>query len=314
MTEVNEESGPLNSRSLTRTIAFRLAMNGEIPTAEKVRRLIVEETQSSLKPSALTIQSEMKKWYDDTFWPTFRALASMPDAEHASKDLQLIFGEALQRILVHVFGHSEKRWRAEREELQQLLSEAQRSADSFRSAAERHETLAAENDGLYRDELAAHAATKARVEGLQVQIQNLTARLEEAHQIQAEHERELNRTRETERARADTEIEAARQERHRVLREIDSANQIVKRLEVVNNELAGETKQIREKLSKTEAELAAAIAEANALRGLHAVEISRMTEALNRAAHGADSEKSHVSFRERVTRSGRHNVRKTKLR
>lgn len=121
------DTAPINSntRALARSIANDMMSRGEIPSAERVRAEITRVTNGVSRPSTGTVQSEMKAWFEEDFWPTWRWLEGPTEVEidpkvqtafHAS--LREIFAATFQRMALGISEASDARYAEQRAALE----------------------------------------------------------------------------------------------------------------------------------------------------------------------------------------------------
>lgn len=276
-----------NSRVLARRLAAEMVENNEIPNAEVIRKKIGEVTNGQMKPSALTIQDEIKKWYAEDFWPTYNAMVRLPKESGFPAEVGRIFKESFQSIVVQLQAAARAEFQGERAEFQHQIDEADKVVREMQEKVLEHELRAAEAQESYQVEAHAHAETKLQLEASDAVVRELNAKLHAAHELQAEHEAQLNEVRRTERERADRQIEASALEARRHLLEVDLARQRAKSLESSLQGQVGENRRLVLDHAKAESEANALRLELANLRTTHAEEVQRMTTALRAAQAGA---------------------------
>lgn len=284
---IADEATPQNSRAMARKIATEMVQNHEVPNSENVRRRIVESTGGKTKPSALTIQTEIKAWYAEEFWPTYHAMGSLPADSDVPAEVRSIFQASFQTMLVQLFAAAKAGFQSEREEYQRQINEADQVVRDLQRSVSEHELRAAEALERLAAEAHDHAIAKERIEALASEVRDLNTKLHAAHEQQATHEAELKEVRQSERARADTQIEEAFREGRRLTQEVDNLRQNVRSKDVSIDALQGENRRLVLEHAKSTAETSALQTELATARAAHAKEIERMTAALRAAQAGA---------------------------
>lgn len=264
---------------MVRKHAAEMAQRGEYPTAESVRR---ELAKLGMTPSNTTITDEIKKWYADTFWPTYHALAALPQGSEVPGEIQRLFNEAFRMIAVQLLDTARRDWNDERAMYQEQLRETEAFAEQQKQTIVALESEGADVSGRLRDLQAKHDVALEANTTLRNENTQMSADLNRALQQQASHERELNEAVAAERRRADATAQAASTEQKRLLVEIDGLRQTVKRHEAAAAEAAADAQRSRDRAAKTESELAAARAEVATMRDAHGREIARLTETIER--------------------------------
>lgn len=301
---IADEATPPNSRVLARKVAAEMVQNHELPNSEAVRKRIVALTGGRLNPSALTMQQEIKAWYAEEFWPTYHAMGSLPEDSGVPAEVRSLFQASFQTMVVQLFAAAKAGFQSEREDFQRQIDEADQLVQDLQRVASEHELRAAEAQERYQAEAHEHARTKERLEALASEVRDLNTKLHAAHEQQATHEAELKEVRQSERARADTQIEEAFREGRRHLLEIDALRQRVKSMELSLDGQKGENRRLVMEHAKSAAETAALQTELANTRAAHAKEVERMTAALRAAQAGA-------AQGERMKPTVRATVRKT---
>jgi len=284
---IAEEATPQNSRALARKIATEMVQNHEVPNSENVRRRIAEVTGGRIKPSALTIQTEIKAWYAEEFWPTYHAMGSLPADSAIPAEVRSLFQASFQTMVVQLFAAAKAGFQSEREDFQRQIDEADKVVRDLQRTVSEHELRAAEAQERYQAEAHEHALAKERLEALAGEVRDLNTKLHAAHEQQAAHEAELKEVRQSERARADTQIEEAFKEGRRLLQEVDNLRQNVRSKDVSIDALQGENRRLVLEHAKSAAETNALQTELASVRAAHAKEVERMTAALRAAQAGA---------------------------
>lgn len=286
-TRINfDDATPANSRVLARQIAAQMAMNKEIPTAEAVRKRIVEQTGGEINPSASTIQSEMKAWFADEFWPTYHAMGAVPADSSIPADVRTLFQSSFQTMVVQLFAAARAGFDGERQEFQRQVAEADRVVQDLQlkvSALEQRATAAEER---YQAEARAHADTRLQLDASNAQVHDLNAKLHAALEQQAAHEQRLNEVRTSERERADTQIAAARADAQHHLQEIDNLRQRVKMQDLSLASQTSENRRLGLEHAKIAAEAAALAQELKNTQAANAREVERLAAALRAAQAG----------------------------
>ena len=284
---IADEATPQNSRALARKIAAEMVQNHELPNSEAVRKRIVAATGGRLNPSALTMQTEIKAWYAEEFWPTYHAMGSLPEDSSVPAEVRSIFQASFQTMVVQLFAAAKAGFQSEREDFQRQIDEADQVVRELQRSVGDHELRAAEAQERYQAEAHEHALAKERIEALAGEVRDLNAKLHAAHEQQATHEAELKEVRQTERTRADTQIEEAFREGRRHLLEIDALRQRIKSMELSLDGQKGENRRLVLEHAKSAAETGALQTELANTRAAHAKEVERMTAALRAAQAGA---------------------------
>jgi len=284
---IADEATPQNSRALARKIAAEMVQNHELPNSEAVRKRIVAVTGGRLNPSALTMQTEIKAWYAEEFWPTYHAMGSLPEDSSVPAEVRSIFQASFQTMVVQLFAAAKAGFESERQEYQRQLAEADQVLRDLQRSASQYEVCAGEAQELYVAESQGHAIAKKRIEVLADEVRDLHAKLHTAHEQQANHETELKEVRQAEQTRADTQIEEAFKEGRRHLFEIDALRQRVKSLELSVAGHQRENKHLVHEHATATAETRALQTELANARAAHAEEVERMTAALRAAQAGA---------------------------
>lgn len=284
---ISDDTTPPNSRALARMVAAEMVQNREIPNSEAVRKRIVALTGGRLNPSALTMQQEMKAWYAEEFWPTYHAMGSLPEDSGVPAEVRNIFQASFQTMVVQLFAAAKAGFQTERDDFQRQIDEADKVVQDLQRVAGEHELRAAEAQERYQVEAHEHAGAKERVEALASEVRGLNAKLHAAHEQQATHEAELKEVRQSERTRADTQIEEAFREGRRHLLELDALRQRVKSMELSLAGQQGENRRLVLEHAKSAAETSALQTELTNTRAAHAKEVERMTAALRAAQAGA---------------------------
>lgn len=273
-----------DTRSLVRQVASEMATNREMPNAEKVRKEIQLRTGGALNPSTLTVQDEMKKWMADTFWPNYHRFAALPEQTNVPAAMQALFAEGFQKLVVGAIDLARTAWDTERDALTAEKASVQGELRTLREDSERLRLQldsANEENNTLRQQL--QQANRQQAE-LREQLDRINAALQAATEAQAAHERELNEVRETERRQAQANVDAAREDTRRALREVDEMRQAAKvqekNLTRVNEELA----TLRDRAVKAEARADTLAqthaAEKQALVATHAAETERLRQQL----------------------------------
>lgn len=298
-TRINlDDATPANSRVLARQIAAQMAMNKEIPTAEAVRKRIVEQTGGEINPSASTIQSEMKAWFADEFWPTYHAMGAVPADSSIPADVRALFQSSFQTMVVQLFAAARASFDGERQEFQRQVAEADRVVQDMQIKVSELERRATTAEERYQAEERAHADTRLQLDASNTQVHELNAKLHAAHEQQAAHEQRLNEVRTSERERADTQIAAARDDAQRRLQEIDNLRQRVKALDLSLASQTNENRRLGLEHAKMAAEAAALAKELENTQASNTREIERLLAALRAAQAGsAQSERVKPALR-----------------
>ena len=286
-TRINlDDATPANSRVLARQIAAQMAMNKEIPTAEAVRKRIIEQTGGEMNPSASTIQSEMKAWFADEFWPTYHAMGAVPADSSIPADVRALFQSSFQTMVVQLFAAARASFDGERDEFQRQVAEADRVVQDLQLKVSELEQRAAAGEERYQAEARAHADARLQLDASNTQVHDLNAKLHAALEQQAAHEQRLNEVRTSERERADTQIAAARADAQRHLQEIDNLRQRVKMQDLSLASQTSENRRLGLEHAKIAAEAAALAQELKNTQAAHAREVERMAAALQAAQAG----------------------------
>lgn len=289
---------PGNSRALARQIAAEMVQNHELPTAEAVRKRIVERTRGELNPSALTIQTEIKAWYSEDFWPTFHAMGRVPKDSEVPAQVRALFQSSFQTMAVQLFAAARTSFDGEREEWQRQVAEADRVVQDLQRRLGEQETHTAAAQELFAIEQHNHADTKQKLEAAETHVRELAVKLQAAHEQQAKHEQQLNEVRTSERERADAQIEAARADAQRHLQEIDNLRQRVKAQDLSLASHAAENRRLGLEHAKIAGEAAALAQELKNTQAASAREVERMAAALQAAQAGtAQGERMKPAFR-----------------
>lgn len=278
-----DEAAPSNSRVLARRIAAEMVLANELPNAEIIRKRIVVETNGSLNPSALTIQSEVKAWYAEEFWPTFHAMGTVPKDSEIPAEVRTLFQASFQSMVVQLFASARASFDGERQEYQRQVGEADRVVRDLHQTLRDNELRAAGAEDRYQAEARAHAETQLQLAASGALTRDLNAKLQAALEQQAKHEHQLNETRTAERHRADAQIEVARADAQRHIQEIDNLRQRVKAQDLALVSQASETRRLALENAKASAEATASRAELAHLRAVHTEEVGRMAGALRAA-------------------------------
>lgn len=284
---IADDATPQKSRALARTIAAEMVRDKELPNAEIIRKRIAERTRGKLNPSALTIASEVKAWYAEEFWPTYHAMGSLPEDSGVPAEVRHIFQSSFQTMVVQLMAVAKAGFQSERDDFQRQIDEADQVVRDLQRAISEHELRAAEAQERYQAEAHEHAGAKERLEALAGEVRDLNTKLHAAHEQQATHEAELKEVRQSERARADTQIEEAFREGRRLIQEVDHLRQNVRSKDSTIDALTGENRRLVLDHAKATAEAAARSDELAAIRTAHAKEVERMTAALRAAQAGA---------------------------
>jgi len=283
---ISNQATPQNSRAMAREIALEMVLNNELPNPDAVRKRIVEKTRGDLNPSALTMQSEIRAWYAEEFWPTYHAMGSLPADSGVPAEVRNIFQSSFQTMLVQLMAVAKAGFQSEREEFQKQIDEADKVVQDLQRSVSEHELRAAEAQERFLAEARSHAESKERLAALDDEVRELNVKLHAAHEQQAGHEAELKQVRQSERARADTQIEAAILESRRLMQEVDNLRQAVKAKDASVDALQGENRRLVQVHATVTAESAALKTELANARAEHAKEIERMTGALRAAQAG----------------------------
>jgi len=287
MTEPNRtdliDLTPGNSRDLARKIAIEMVQNNEIPTAEAVRKRIIERTAGGINPSASTIQSEMKAWYSEEFWPAYHAMGTVPKDSGVPAQVRSLFQSSFQTMAVQLFGAARASFDADREEYQRQIAEADHVVQDLQRKLGEQEVHAAASQELFEIEQHKHAETKQQLETANAQVRELSVKLQAAHEQQAKHEQQLNDVRTAERQRADTQVAAAREDAQRLMQEIDNLRQRVKAQDLSLAGQASENRRLSLEHAKVTAEAAALAQELKNTQAANAREVERLAAALQAA-------------------------------
>lgn len=290
MTEPNRyeltDTTPGNSRALARQIAAEMVQNREIPTAEAVRKRIIERTHGELSPSALTIQTEIKAWYGEEFWPTFHAMGTVPKDSEVPAQVRALFQSSFQTMAVQLFAAARASFDGEREEWQRQVAEADRVVQDLQRKLGEQETHTGAAQELFAIEQHNHADTRQKLEAADAQVRELAVKLQTAHEQQAKHEQQLNEVRTLERQRADAQIEAARADARRHLQEIDNLRQRVKAQDLSLASQTAENRRLGLEHAKIAAEATALAQELKNIQAANAREVERLAAALQAAQAG----------------------------
>lgn len=280
------DTTPPNSRTLARRIAAEMVANKELPNPESVRKRIIVVTNGQMNPSASTMQDEIGKWYQDDFWPTYHTLGSLPEESGIPAEVRSIFQASFQTMVVQLFAAAKAGFQTEREDFQRQIDEADQVVRDLQRVASEHELRAAEAQERYLAEASEHVGAKERIEALASEVRDLNVKLHAAHEKQATHEAELKEVRQAERARADTQIEAAYVEGRRLLQEVDNMRQNIRSKDVSIDALQGQNRRLVQEHATASAEATALKTELANARAAHAKEVERMTAALRAAQAG----------------------------
>ncbi|MBY0240099.1 MAG: DNA-binding protein [Burkholderiaceae bacterium] len=292
------DSTPGNSRALARQIAAEMVQNHEIPTAEAVRKRIIERTRGELNPSALTIQTEIKAWYSEEFWPTFHAMGTVPKDSEVPPQVRALFQSSFQTMAVQLFAAARSSFDSDREEYQGQIAEADSVVRDLQQKLGELEVHTATAQGLLEIEKHAHAVTRQKLEASDTQVRELAVKLQAAHEQQAKHEQQLNEVRASERQRADSQIDAARVDAQRHLQEIDNLRQRVKAQDLVLASQDTENRRLALEHAKVAAEATALVQELKNTQAANGREMERMAAALQTAqAATTQGEKRKPSLR-----------------
>jgi hypothetical protein len=290
MTEPNRhdltDATPGNSRAFARQIAAEMVQNHELPTAEAVRKRIIERTRGELNPSALTIQTEIKAWYSEEFWPTFHTMGAVPKDSEVPAQVRALFQSSFQTMAVQLFAAARSSFDGERVEWQRQVAEADRVVQDLQQKLGEQEVHTAAAQELFEIEQHNHADTKQKLEVADAQVRELAVKLQAAHEQQAKHEQQLNEVRTSERERADTHIEAARVDAQRNLQEIDNLRQRVKALDLSLASQTAENRRLGLEHAKIAAEATALALELKNTQAASAREVERLVAALQAAQAG----------------------------
>jgi hypothetical protein len=290
MTEPNRhdlsDATPGNSRVFARQIAAEMVQNHELPTAEAVRKRIIERTRGELNPSALTIQTEIKAWYSEEFWPTFHTMGSLPKDTEVPAQVRALFQSSFQTMAVQLFAAARSSFDGERVEWQRQVAEADRVVQDLQQKLGEQEVHTAAAQELFEIEQHNHADTKQKLEAADAQVRELAVKLQAAHEQQAKHEQQLNEVRTSERERADTQIETARADAKRHLQEIDNLRQRVKAQDMSLASQTAENRRLGLEHAKITGEAAALAQELKNTQAANAREVERLVAALQAAQAG----------------------------
>jgi len=290
MTEPNRhdlsDATPGNSRVFARQIAAEMVQNHELPTAEAVRKRIIERTRGELNPSALTIQTEIKAWYSEEFWPTFHTMGSLPKDTEVPAQVRALFQSSFQTMAVQLFAAARSSFDGERVEWQRQVAEADRVVQDLQQKLGEQEVHTAAAQELFEIEQHNHADTKQKLEAAEAQVRELAVKLQAAHEQQAKHEQQLNEVRTSERERADTQIETARADAKRHLQEIDNLRQRVKAQDMSLASQTAENRRLGLEHAKITGEAAALAQEIKNTQAANAREVERLVAALQAAQAG----------------------------
>lgn len=219
-----------NSRALTRQIASELVAQRIMPISDQVRKIIVERTGGARNPSSSTIQDELGKWYADTFWPTYGAFMALPDDSTVPAQLQRLFADSFQSVVVGAMQIASSTFDDQREAYDAVIASLNESiavndekkeeqAVKFKEIEDR---LAAAMSMILGFETEAAEAKELRRE--------LEQKLRESLEKQVELERQISQVRETERAHAQAQVDAAREDSRRIMLDLDGARQLIKNM------------------------------------------------------------------------------------
>lgn len=302
MTEPNRhdlsDATPGNSRVFARQIAAEMVQNHEIPTAEAVRKRIIERTRGELNPSALTIQTEIKAWYSEEFWPTFHTMGSVPKDSEVPAQVRALFQSSFQTMAVQLFAAARTSFDGERVEWQRQVAEADRVVQDLQQKLGEQEVHTAVAQELFEIEQHNHADTKQKLEAADAQVRELAVKLQAAHEQQAKHEQQLNEVRTSERERADTQIETARGDAKRHLQEIDNLRQRVKAQDLTLASQTAENRRLGLEHAKIAGEATALAQELKNTQAANAREVERLAAALQAAQAGtAQGERTKPALR-----------------
>ena len=284
-TDLNDVTS-VNSRVLARQIAAEMVLQNEIPTAMSVQKRIVERSRGKLNPSALTIQTEIKAWYSEEFWPTFHAMGTAPSDSEVPAQVRAIFQSSFQSMVVQLFAVARSSFDSERVEWQRQVAEADRVVQDLQQKLGEQEVHTAAAQELFEIEQRNHVETKQKLEVADAQVRELAVKFQAAHEQQAKHEQQLNEVRTSERQRADTQIEAARVDGQRHLQEIDNLRQRVKAQDLSLASQAAENRRLGLEHAKIAAEAMALAQELKNTQAANAREVERLMAALQAAQAG----------------------------
>lgn len=236
-------------RQLVRNVADRMVEECEVPTAEKVRKRIIAESEGRRNPSALTVQSEMKSWFAESFWPSHHALSAIPEDSEVPVELRRIYRDGYQLLVRGIIKAVSATWDGERRQLQAQVAEAHELVESLHGRIGSLETLVQTRDEALEVADAKLAHIQEAHEEKARQLEQLNAQLVTAANRQAEHERELNQVREVERTRSDEAARQAQESVKKVLLELDTERQASKRSEVQSQQLKTQLRESRDRLA-----------------------------------------------------------------
>lgn len=295
MSGLPDDMASLDTRALVRRIANEFAQKMEYPSAEQVRKEIQSRSNNTMNPSTSTVQDEMKKWYADTFWPTYTSLSSLPLTDGVPQEMRRLFVDSFQMIVVGAIELAKSNWNAERLELNRA-----HEADTQR-IEQLNQALALEQDRSHalekqRDEIASSKSlAENKLADLQTAHTSTLASLQEARDAQLTHERQLAEVRETERKQAEAKIDAARDETRRVMRELDALRQEAKghqqRISQLELELRAEREAAIQFKARAEAIASASTQEKASMQQSHQAEIQLLRESLSVLAKEPSSRK-----------------------
>lgn len=302
MTEPNRhdlsDATPGNSRVFARQIAAEMVQNHELPTAEAVRKRIVERTCGELNPSALTIQTEIKAWYSEEFWPTFHIMGSVPKDSEVPAQVRALFQSSFQTMAVQLFAAARTSFDGERAEWQRQVAEADRVVLDLQQKLGEQEVHTAAAQELFEIEQHNHSDTKQKLDAADAHVRELAVKLQAAHEQQARHEQQLNEIRTTERERADSQIEAARADAKRHLQEIDNLRLRVRALDLSLASQTAENRRLGLEHAKIAGEATALAQELKNTQTANAREVERLAAALQAAQAGtAQGERAKPTLR-----------------
>lgn len=309
----NDDALTLNSRAMARRIAFDMVMENLVPNAEVVRKRIIEETNKRMNPSANTIQSEIKQWMADSFWPTYHAFGALPADSSVPQEVRRIYQTAFQSMTVKLLETAHAGWEGERAQFQLQLNEADVALGTAKRQVSEFENKAAEALDQLQAEATAHATARQLNADLLSQIATLNRDIQAASARQAEHEREVTEMREAERLRIDGIMDAHNADRTRIVLELDAVTQKAKRLESQTAKAVSETHAWRERATKAEIELKAARDDALRQHAAQQAELDRVASALREsqsAIAASAARRAPVVARDRPARPVRNSLRK----
>ncbi|OEZ69276.1 hypothetical protein JAB5_27180 [Janthinobacterium sp. HH103] len=275
-----DEAAPLNSRALARMIAAEMVQNNELPNAEIIRKRIVALTAGSMNPSALTIQTEIRAWYEQEFWPTYHAMGALPENTGVPEAVQNLFQSSFQTMVVQLFAAAKAGFQSEREEYDRQIDEAEQVVKKLKLEVNESVARVAEALDLYHTEARDHTATKDRLDAAADELRELNSRLHSAYELQATHEAKLTEIRTVERDRADAQIQSAYLEARRNLQEIDNLRQRVKTQELTQAAQAGDNRRLVLEHARAESDAQASRTELANAREAHARELERLLATL----------------------------------